>query len=124
MARYRNDQYYYSFWEYLSFSVHLYFFIAVLLFILGLLWYINYHSAFEDLMIQVKLFLILVPLFLLLLIHCLSTEGLAFLLPFPEKETFHRAGGSPWGVALLLVFLLFMISYQSSFHERWLLGFR
>jgi hypothetical protein len=41
------------------------------------------------------------------------------LMPFPERDSLHRAGGSPWGVALLLVFLLFMISYQSSFHERW-----
>ncbi|KAF7824468.1 Small heat shock protein HSP [Senna tora] len=41
------------------------------------------------------------------------------LIPSPERESFHRAGGTAWGVGLLLVALLFMISYRSSFQERW-----
>ncbi|KAI4346287.1 hypothetical protein L6164_013352 [Bauhinia variegata] len=116
MARYYNNYYY--FWEYFSFPAHLCFFTMVLLFVLALSWYINYENAFEDMMIQVKIFLMLTPLFLLLLVHCLSREE-PFLLPLPERESLHRAGGSPWGMALLLVFLLFLISHQSSFHERW-----
>ncbi|CAI0414362.1 unnamed protein product [Linum tenue] len=111
--------------------LHLFFFIAILFFVLGFSWYINYESAFEDLMNQLKLFLILSPLLLLLLVHCLSAGandnnnngggggGFSLYIPLPERDSLHRAGGSPWGVALLLVFLLYMISYQSSLQERW-----
>ncbi|CAN1186212.1 hypothetical protein LINPERHAP2_LOCUS38014 [Linum perenne] len=61
------------------------------------------------------------PLLLLLLTQILShsTYNNNNGLPLPEKDSLHRAGGSPWGVALLLVFLLYMVSYQSSLHERW-----
>lgn len=118
MARYQN----YSYLEYLKyFSLphHLFFFILILFFVLGLSWYINYESKLEEMVNQVKLFLMLSPLLLLLLLHCLS-GGLPFFLPLPtEKDSLHRAGGSPWGVAALLVFLFFMISHQSSLHERW-----
>ncbi|XP_024024460.1 uncharacterized protein LOC112092462 [Morus notabilis] len=116
---YYNDNCYYSYWDYFSIPLHLFIFILIVLFMLGFSWYINYESRFEDMMIQVKLFLMLVPLLLLILVHCLSTGGLPFLVLLPEKDSLHRAGGSPWGVAFLLVFLLFMVSYQSSFHERW-----
>ncbi|KAK4764953.1 hypothetical protein SAY86_026043 [Trapa natans] len=40
-------------------------------------------------------------------------------LPSRESDSLHRAVGSPWGVAAVLVFLLVMVSYQSSLHERW-----
>lgn len=117
MARYYNQHYYYL--DYLSFPIHLCFFVFILFFILGFTWYINYESMFEDLITQIKLFLTLVPLLLLILVHCLSS-GVPSLIPLPgERDSLHRAGGSPWGVALVLVFLLFMISHQSSFHERW-----
>ncbi|KAL4299087.1 hypothetical protein AHAS_Ahas17G0065800 [Arachis hypogaea] len=90
----------------------------ILFFVLVFSWYINYESKFEDLLVQVKILLALVPLILLLIVHCLSSES--FPIPLPEeRESLHRAGGSPWGVALLLVFLFFMMAYQSSFHERW-----
>ncbi|KAF3965763.1 hypothetical protein CMV_010073 [Castanea mollissima] len=82
MARYYNQHHYYL--DYVSFPVHLCFFVFILFFILGF------------------------------------TCGVPSLIPLPgERDSLHRAGGSPWGVALVLVFLLFMISHQSSFHERW-----
>ncbi|KAJ4842067.1 hypothetical protein Tsubulata_012405 [Turnera subulata] len=117
MARYYNQSFL-DYVYYFSMPLHLCFFIIILFFVLGFSWYINYENKFEDLINQVKLFLMLSPLLLLILVHCLSS-GFPFLMPFPERDSLHRAGGSPWGVALLLVFLLFMISYQSSFHERW-----
>ncbi|CAI0476394.1 unnamed protein product [Linum tenue] len=72
-------------------------------------------------MILAKLFLMLSPLLLLLLVHCLSAGGRRFSLyiPLPERDSLHRAGGSPWGVAVVLVFLVFMVSYQSALQERW-----
>ncbi|KAM6554883.1 hypothetical protein CsatB_015645 [Cannabis sativa] len=114
-----NNYYYTSYWDYFSIPLPLCSFILILFFMLGFSWYINYENKFEDLIFQVKLFLMIVPLLLLLAVHCLSSGGIPFLIPFPEQDSLHRAGGSPWGVAVLLVFLFFMISYQSSLHERW-----
>lgn len=118
MARYYNHHSYLDYISYFSMPLHLFFFIFILFSILCLSWYINYESKLEDLINQVKLFLMLSPLVLLLAVRCLSSNFPVFM-PFPERDSLHRAGGSPWGVALLLVLLLFMISYQSSFQERW-----
>ncbi|KAK0603125.1 hypothetical protein LWI29_001651 [Acer saccharum] len=119
MARYYyNNNSYWDYLSYFSLPLHLFFFIIILFFILGFSWYINYESKFEDFINQLKLFLMITPIILLLLVHCLS-GGFPFFVPFPERDSLHRAGGSPWGVGALLVFLIFMISYQSSLHERW-----
>ncbi|CAI0476392.1 unnamed protein product [Linum tenue] len=102
--------------------LHFFFFISILLSVVVFTWYVNYESAFEETMNQVKLFFMLSPLILLLLLHFLSpstTSDANSRNKLPERDSLHRAGGSPWGVALLLVFLLFMISHQSSLHERW-----
>ncbi|XP_050219338.1 uncharacterized protein LOC126669818 [Mercurialis annua] len=116
MARNYNQSYF-DYFSYFSMPFHLFLFIIILILTLTFSWYINYESKFEDLMNQVKLVFMLSPLVLLLLVHFLSNGFL--VVPFPEQDSVHRAGGSPWGVAFLLVFLLFMISHQSSFHERW-----
>ncbi|KAJ0020213.1 hypothetical protein Pint_31346 [Pistacia integerrima] len=118
MARYQNSSYL-DYLHYFSLPLHLFFFILILFFVIGLSWYISYESKLEDMVNLVKLFLMLSPLLLVLLVHCLA-GGLPFFLPLPaEKDSLHRAGGSPWGVAALLVFLFFMISYQSSLLKRW-----
>ncbi|CAN1186217.1 hypothetical protein LINPERHAP2_LOCUS38014 [Linum perenne] len=137
MARYNynsNNTFYY-YWDHLcniSMPIHFFLFILILSFILGLTWYIHYVYVIEERMMNnFKLFFMLSPLLLLLLTQILSHStynnnngrrrswfpSLSF--PLPEKDSLHRAGGSPWGVALLLVFLLYMVSYQSSLHERW-----
>ncbi|XP_010531142.1 PREDICTED: uncharacterized protein LOC104807528 [Tarenaya hassleriana] len=97
---------------------HLLFFIVVVSFVFSLSWYLNYESVLEETLNQVKLFLMLSPLILLLLLHFFSRD-LSFFVPLPEPDSIHRAGGSPWGVALVLVVIFFMVSYQSYFHERW-----
>lgn len=100
--------------------VHLCFFLIILFMFVGFTWYINYESIFEGLFDQIKLLLMVSPLILLMVVHLLSSlERSLFFLPFPEQDAIHRAGSTPWGVGLLLVLLLFMISYQSDFRERW-----
>uniref|UniRef100_A0A5B7BLD3 Uncharacterized protein n=1 Tax=Davidia involucrata TaxID=16924 RepID=A0A5B7BLD3_DAVIN len=121
MARYHNSSYF-DYLQYFTLPIHLCFFLVIVFFILGFSWYINYESMLEDLMDQLKLLLMVSPVVLLLVVHWLSSEDrqrVPFVISLPEKDSLHRAGGSPWGVAVLLVFLLFMISYQSYFHERW-----
>ncbi|XP_010917246.2 uncharacterized protein [Elaeis guineensis] len=102
--------------------LHLCFFLLTLFLFIGLSFYMSYESVFESLFDQIKLFLMVSPLVLLLVVHWLSgvdRRRVPFFIPLPERESFHRAGGSPWGIALVLVLLMFMISYQSYFHERW-----
>jgi len=105
--------------------VHLCFFLLILLMFVGLSWYINYEPVLESMLDQVKLFLSVSPLLLLLLVHLLSNDDhrygrrLSHYIPLPEKDSLHRAGGTPWGVGFLLVFLFFLISYHSYFQERW-----
>ncbi|GMP42029.1 hypothetical protein CsSME_00011912 [Camellia sinensis var. sinensis] len=108
-----------------SLPIHLCFFLLTLFMFISFSWYMNYESIFEGFFGQIKLALIVSPLILLLALHLFSnfnTRGRSpssFFLPLPERESFHRAGGTPWGVGLLLVLLFFMISHQSSFQERW-----
>lgn len=124
MARH-NHSYYNSYTQYLTPPpIQLSFFIFVVLVFLAFTWYINFESMFQDLMDQLKLMLMLCPVLLLLLVKWLSNHDqhgrVSLALPLPaEQDSIHRAGGSPWGVGLLLVFLMFMISYQTSIHERW-----
>ncbi|KAK3028652.1 hypothetical protein RJ639_037832 [Escallonia herrerae] len=42
-----------------------------------------------------------------------------FWLPRPRQEARYRTGASPWGVAVLVVVLLVLVSYQSSVHSKW-----
>eukprot|EP01018_Ginkgo_biloba_P016717 Gb_33579 [translate_table: standard] len=99
---------------------HLLFILLIVLLFLFLSWYLAYESAMEDTMEQLKLFLMVSPLFLLLAVRWLSGTGRpAISLPGSGPNAIHRAGSSPWGVGLLVVLLLLMISYQSSFHDQW-----
>ncbi|KAJ6325894.1 hypothetical protein OIU78_013062 [Salix suchowensis] len=74
MARYYNHHSYLDYISYFSMPLHLFFFIFILFSILCLSWYINYESKLEDLISQVKLFLMLSPLVLLLAVRCLSSN--------------------------------------------------
>ena len=104
--------------------LHLCFFLLVLLLFLGFSWYTSYESAAESFASQARIVLMASPFALLLAVRLLSGvsgEGVGDLLavPMPERDSIHRAGGSPWGVALLLLLLLVMVSYQSNFREKW-----
>ncbi|KAI3688241.1 hypothetical protein L1987_81952 [Smallanthus sonchifolius] len=126
MTRYYNNNNNISYYEYirqLSMPIHLLFFVCVVFIFMCFTWYINYESKVERFMHQLKILLMLTPIILLVLVHWFSSSDqrtwFSSLVPFPEKDSLHRAGGSPWGVAIVLVFLIFMVSHRSSFHERW-----
>nr|XP_043614204.1 uncharacterized protein LOC122586160 [Erigeron canadensis] len=128
MARYYNNNYnnvsYYDYVRQLSLPIHFFFFVCVVFIFLCFTWYINYESKVERFMHTMKIVLMLTPVVLLLLVHWFSSRDyrrpwLPSLVPLPEKDALHRAGGSPWGVAIVLVFVIYMVSYQSSIRERW-----
>ncbi|KAF9675289.1 hypothetical protein SADUNF_Sadunf09G0016600 [Salix dunnii] len=106
--------------------VHLCFFLLILLMFIGLSWYINYEPVLERMFDQAKLFLLVAPLLLLLLVHLFSYDDYRYgrrlsyyNIPLPEKDSLHRAEETPSGAGFLLVFLVFLISYHSYFQERW-----
>ncbi|KAF7065767.1 hypothetical protein CFC21_077823 [Triticum aestivum] len=106
--------------------LHLCFFLLVLFVFLGFSWYMSYESVAETFADQGKLLLMVSPLALLLAVRLLSggdgdgrRVDQLMSMSMPERDSIHRAGGSPWGVGLLLVLLIVMVSYQSNFRERW-----
>ncbi|CAL5088096.1 unnamed protein product [Urochloa decumbens] len=115
----------------LEVPLHLCFFLLVLLIFLFFSWYTSYESAAESFANQARILLMASPFALLLAVRLLSGvsgggeggvgRGVGDLLavPMPERDSIHRAGGSPWGVGLLLMLLLVMVSYQSNFREKW-----
>ncbi|KAK2637168.1 hypothetical protein Ddye_031960 [Dipteronia dyeriana] len=94
-----------------------------MLMFIGFPWFINYEPILESVFDQVKLYLIVCPLLLLLIVHWFSnneSSWFSYLVPLPAETD--RAGvgrGTPWGVGFVVVLLLFLISYQSYFKERW-----
>lgn len=123
MARYYNSSaYYYDFLQYLAVPIEFLFLLAVVLVFLILNWYINYDYMLEDIMDYIKMGLMLIPVLLLIILHLVSRDpdqAPAFSLSLPEKNSIHRIGGSPLGIGILLIFLIFMITHHSSFHDQW-----
>ncbi|KAI3799429.1 hypothetical protein L1987_34727 [Smallanthus sonchifolius] len=54
--------------------------------------------------------LMISPLVLIIVVHWLSTPN-RFSIPMPgsEPDAIHRAGGSPWGLTVVLALLFFII---------------
>ena len=88
-----------------------------------LLWfsqYTDYKAQLHHTAINFQLFLLLLPILLIFFMISFSTSGrFAFWQQRLERETVHRSGGSPWGIAMLVGLLFVLISYQSSFHSKW-----
>ncbi|OVA04922.1 hypothetical protein BVC80_8873g26 [Macleaya cordata] len=85
----------------------------------------TYHKAqMHRLKIDFKLLLFLLPVLLIFIMRSMSSTCRSFnifhnLVPRPGHDSIYRAGSSPWGVAVWVVLLLVMISYQSSVHSHW-----
>ncbi|KAG1361904.1 hypothetical protein COCNU_10G001230 [Cocos nucifera] len=93
---------------------------AIVMLFLSISWHIDYKTQVRRAEAGFRLVLFLLPVALIVVAgFVLLDRRFLFRLPQPQQEPVHRAGSSPWGVALLVVVLLFMISYQSSFHSQW-----
>lgn len=82
----------------------------------GILGYVVYDAVMATASELLQRLLVISPLLLVISVHWLSS-GSHFSLPMPGSEpgAIHRAGGSAWGVAFVLLLLFFLISYQPSF---------
>lgn len=98
------------------------------------------ESAVESLVHHLRGFLILSPVLVVIAVQLWVASGgraggggglvslLAELVAGDQRDQYcyyghgrryRGAGSSPWGVALALVLVLFLVSYQSSIHWRW-----
>lgn len=94
------------------------FFIVV--FLLYLSFSINLTKQMDRTMAGMKLFLLLIPVAIIFLAQWISVKGkLVIPLLNTDHDAVHRASGSPWGVAVVVVLLLVLLSYQSSLHSKW-----
>ncbi|KDP36921.1 hypothetical protein JCGZ_08212 [Jatropha curcas] len=82
--------------------------------------YFNYKYQIQHTVINFKLFLLFLPVLLILLAQLVSKcEGSFFPATKARYGTVRRSWDLPWGVAVLVVVLLVMISYQSSLRSFW-----
>ncbi|KAB1207581.1 Triosephosphate isomerase, chloroplastic [Morella rubra] len=80
----------------------------------------DYKAQLKSTAINFQLFLFLLPILLILFMASYSTSWrFNFPLWRQEHDPKQRAGASPLGVAILVVVLLVLLSYQSSFHSKW-----
>ncbi|KAJ8420124.1 hypothetical protein Cgig2_031136 [Carnegiea gigantea] len=97
-------------------------FFGVVLFYLYMSTYFPFEEELENAIFTFKIVLFFLPAFLLFLMRCGYKPGEKWFLiriPKPDHDAIHRAGGSPWGMAVLVALLLVMISYHSSVGSRW-----
>ncbi|KAL5224319.1 hypothetical protein ABZP36_010958 [Zizania latifolia] len=123
-------------------SAHVFLLLATLVVVATSTLYARCESAVESLLDQLRVFLILSPLLLIVGVQIWAAStggdrrggGLLYVLAqlmgdgnqweySPYGRRWHGGGGgassSPWGVALVLVLVLLLVSYQSSFQNRW-----
>ena len=82
-----------------------------------LLWfshYTGYKTQLRTTAMNFQLFLFLLPILLVLLMAS-NSSGWRFNCPLSRSDH----GGSPLGIASLVVLLLVLLSYQSSFQSKW-----
>lgn len=82
-----------------------------------LLWfshYTGYQTQLRTTAMNFQLFLFLLPILLVLL---MASNSSGWRFNFALSRSDH--GGSPLGIASLVVLLLVLLSYQSSFQSKW-----
>jgi hypothetical protein len=97
--------------------------------LLGVSWFFTYEDFIEEATEQLSWLLLAVPIALVLLIKWISSvESLEGYFGFYPSERRWRAnrydagpaeGSSPWAVAMVVVLLLVLASFHSTFQDMW-----
>ena len=94
--------------------------VGMAILVCGFLAYVIYDAVVVTAADLLHRLLMISPVLLVLAVHWLSTvppaDRLNFPMPGSEPNAIHRAGASPWGLAVVLLLLFFLISYQPSLH--------
>ncbi|CAL9164518.1 uncharacterized protein LOC135672581 [Musa acuminata AAA Group] len=93
---------------------------AIVILFLSVSWYGDYKTQVRRTETSFRFLLFLLPAALIVIARYVVRDSwFVFRLPRARRESIHPAGSSPWGVLLLVLVLLVMVSYQSSFHAQW-----
>lgn len=95
--------------------------------LLGASWFFSYEDFMEEASEQFSWILLGVPIALVLLIRWISSvdtfEGYFGFYPTESRWRGYQAapseGSSPWGVAMVVVLLLVLTSFHSTFQDMW-----
>ncbi|XP_062210581.1 uncharacterized protein LOC133912051 [Phragmites australis] len=95
--------------------------------LLGVSWFFTYEDFIEEAAEQFSWALLAVPIALVLLIRWISSvdsfEGYFGFYPSERRwrgyEGAPAEGSSPWGVAMVVVLLLVLASFHSTFQDMW-----
>lgn len=97
--------------------------------LLGVSWFFSYEDFIEEATEQLSWLLLAVPVLLVLLIRWISSvesfEGYFGFYPSERRWRANRydagpgEGSSPWGVAMVVVLLLVLASFHSTFRDMW-----
>ncbi|KAF5740863.1 hypothetical protein HS088_TW11G00943 [Tripterygium wilfordii] len=93
---------------------------SIIVLLLLLSSFVSFSSVIQHTKLNFSFFLLLLPLLLILIAPLVSKfERFEFLRPRTKYVLAHQARDLPWGVVLLVVVLLVMVSYQSSLRSMW-----
>ncbi|XP_051182447.1 uncharacterized protein [Lolium perenne] len=97
--------------------------------LLGVSWFFSYEDFMEDAAEQFSWILLGIPIALVLIIKWISSvdsfEGYFGFYPTERRwggggyQGAPSEGSSPWGVAVVVVLLLVLASYHSTFTDMW-----
>lgn len=93
---------------------------AIVIFFLTLTQFTNHKAKVQTASTHLQLFLFLLPLLLIFILLPGLTGGFfRFRVSGFNHDLDRQGGASPWGVAVLVLVLLVLVFYQSSFHSKW-----
>ncbi|TYJ28503.1 hypothetical protein E1A91_A06G004000v1 [Gossypium mustelinum] len=82
--------------------------------------YINLKREVHHTVFNLKLFLLFLPVMLIFAAQFLSKcERLVVPYVRTKRDLVRRTWDLPWGMIMVVVVLLVMLSYQSYFHSMW-----
>ncbi|KAI3989462.1 hypothetical protein MKX01_022737 [Papaver californicum] len=103
--------------------------LSVISIFLGISWYYNYEDVIEETEEQIGWVVKASPVVILIIVQWLSTienpERFFASSPYERRRRTHSLpseGAQPWIVAAIIVLLLVMVSYQSTFQDGWLIS--
>ncbi|KAL6867494.1 hypothetical protein ACP4OV_015518 [Aristida adscensionis] len=103
--------------------------LTVVALLLGVSWFFSYEDFIEEASEQLSWALLAVPIALVLLIRWVSSvetfEGYFGFYPSERRWRANRydaapaEGSSPWGVAMIVLLLLVLATFHSTFQDMW-----
>ncbi|KAI3861433.1 hypothetical protein MKW98_000385 [Papaver atlanticum] len=103
--------------------------LSVISIFLGISWYYSYEDVLEEAEEQISWVVKASPIVLLIIVQWLSTienpERFFAGSPYDRQRRTRNIpseGAQPWIVAGIIVVLLVMVSYQSTFQDGWLIS--